>query len=580
MENIQQQIVSLDGGLVLNKDPFTQPPGSALQLQNFEPSIKGGYRRINGTNKYALLEFNDTTLGTTSKTGTEAVLLSSILGYDVIAARGAVVGKATSTFFTTSHTDAITTLTVNNTAGFATSGTLYAGSETITYTGKTATTFTGATRGASSSTEAAYLVDDIISTGWTKIDEARTSANPYTFTKYNFSGSDKIAIADGQNYAASYDGTTYTLLNGSIGSGSGTAPTATESIFAFRNHMFFAKSSSEELFFSAPFAENDFTPANGAGSIRVNDKIVGLMVFREKLFIFCRNSIYVLSGSSVTDFVVEPVTRDIGCLDKFSIQEVGGDLIYLAPDGLRTIAGTDKIDDVELGTISKAIQERVEEIGFDNLTSVVVREKSQYRLFFPKTAGNENNQSGILGTMKQDNQGQVGFQWADIVGLKPSSTDSEYIGQIEVVLHGAYDGFVYQQENGNTFAGTSMEALYRSADLIMGDAGIRKSMQRVITNYRSEGTVNARLLLRYDYDSSSTPQPAAYAFNEGAATAIYGVSKSTYGLAVYGEGGNPLTRQSVEGSGFAVAIKMNEDAGSYPFVLNGFQLEFTAGGRH
>ena len=580
MENIQQQIVSLDGGLVLNKDPFTQPPGSALQLQNFEPSIKGGYRRINGTNKYALLEFNDTTLGTTSKTGTEAVLLSSILGYDVIAARGAVVGKATSTFFTTSHTDAITTLTVNNTGGFATSGTLYAGSEIITYTGKTTTTFTGATRGASSSTEAAYLVDDIISTGWTKIDEARTSANPYTFTKYNFSGSDKIAIADGQNYAASYDGTTYTLLNGSVGSGSGTAPTATESIFAFRNHMFFAKSSSEELVFSAPFAENDFTPANGAGSIRVNDKIVGLMVFREKLFIFCKNSIYVLSGSSVTDFVVEPVTRDIGCLDKFSIQEVGGDLIYLAPDGLRTIAGTDKIDDVELGTISKAIQERVEEIGFDNLTSVVVREKSQYRLFFPKTAGNENNQSGILGTMKQDNQGQVGFQWADIVGLKPSSTDSEYIGQIEVVLHGAYDGFVYQQENGNTFAGTSMEALYRSADLIMGDAGIRKSMQRVITNYRSEGTVNARLLLRYDYDSSSTPQPAAYAFNEGAATAIYGVSKSTYGLAVYGEGGNPLTRQSVEGSGFAVAIKMNEDAGSYPFVLNGFQLEFTAGGRH
>ena len=580
MENIQQQIVSLDGGLVLNKDPFTQPPGSALQLQNFEPSIKGGYRRINGTNKYALLEFNDTNLGTTSKTGTGAVLLSSILGYDVIAARGAVLGKATSTFFTTSHTDAITTLTVNNTAGFATSGTLYAGSEIITYTGKTTTTFTGATRGASSSTEAAYLVDDIISTGWTKIDEARTSANPYTFTKYNFSGSDKIAIADGQNYAASYDGTTYTLLNGSIGSGSGTAPTATESIFAFRNHMFFAKSSSEELFFSAPFAENDFTPANGAGSIRVNDKIVGLMVFREKLFIFCKNSIYVLSGSSVTDFVVEPVTRDIGCLDKFSIQEVGGDLIYLAPDGLRTIAGTDKIDDVELGTISKAIQERVEEIGFDNLTSVVVREKSQYRLFFPKTAGNENNQSGILGTMKQDNQGQVGFQWADIVGLKPSSTDSEYIGQIEVVLHGAYDGFVYQQENGNTFAGTSMEALYRSADLIMGDAGIRKSMQRVITNYRSEGAVNARLLLRYDYDSSSTPQPAAYTFNEGAATAIYGVSKSTYGLAVYGEGGNPLTRQSVEGSGFAVAIKMNEDAGSYPFVLNGFQLEFTAGGRH
>ena len=580
MENIQQQIVSLDGGLVLNKDPFTQPPGSALQLQNFEPSIRGGYRRINGTNKYALLEFNDTNLGTTGKTGSDPILLSVILGYDVIAARGAVLGKATSTFFNNDHSDSVTTLTVDNTSGFASSGTLYAGTEKITYTGKTATTFTGCTRGASSTTPAEYGVNIIISTGWTLIDQVRTSANAYTFTKYNFSGTDKIAIADGQNYAASYDGTTFTLLNGSTGSGLGTAPTATESIFAFRNHMFFAKSSSEELFFSAPFAENDFTPANGAGSIRVNDKIVGLMVFRERLFIFCKNSIYVLSGNSVGDFVVEPITRDIGCLDKFSIQEVGGDLIYLAPDGLRTIAGTDKIDDVELGTVSKAIQERIEEICFENITSVVVREKSQYRLFFPEATGTERNQRGILGTMKEDTQGQIGFQWADIVGIKPSSTDSEYIGQIEVVVHGAYDGFIYQQENGITFSGTNMEALFRSADLIMGDAGIRKSMQRVITNYRSEGSVDARLLLRYDYDSSDTPQPAAYTFSEGAATAIYGINKSTYGLAVYGEGGNPLTRQSVEGSGFAIAIKLSEDAGSSPFVLNGFQLEFTAGGRH
>jgi len=580
MENIQQQIVSLDGGLILNRDPFTQPPGSALQLQNFEPSIRGGYRRINGTNKYVLLEFNDTNLGTSSKTGSAAMLLSVILGNDVIAARGVVLGKATSTFFTDDHTNSITTLTVNNTSGFASSGTLYVGSEIITYTGKTATTFTGATRGASSSTAAAHLNKAIISSGWTKIDEARTSANPYTFTKYNFTGTDTIAIADGQNFAASYDGTTFTLLNGSTGSGSGTAPTAPESIFAFRNHMFFAKSSSEELVFSAPFAENDFTPANGAGSIRVNDKIVGLMVFRERLFIFCKDSIYALSGNSIADFVVEPITRDIGCLDKFSIQEIGGDLIYLAPDGLRTIAGTERIDDVELGTVSKVIQERIDEIEFDNLTSVVIREKSQYRLFYPVATGTEKTQYGILGTIKEGSQGQVGFQWSDIVGIKPSSTDSEYISQIEVVVHGAYDGFVYQQENGITFSGTNMEAIYRSADLIMGDAGIRKSMQRVITNYRSEGSVDARLLLRYDYDSSDTPQPDAYTVSEGAATAVYGNRLSTYGQAVYGEGGNPLTRQSVEGSGFAVALKINEDAGSSPFVLNGFQLEFTAGGRH
>ena len=33
-------LVQLDGGLVLDKDAFTLPPGTAIQLQNFEPDIK------------------------------------------------------------------------------------------------------------------------------------------------------------------------------------------------------------------------------------------------------------------------------------------------------------------------------------------------------------------------------------------------------------------------------------------------------------------------------------------------------------------------------------------------------------
>ena len=57
------------------------------------------------------------------------------------------------------HTAAITTLTVDSTDGFLSSGTLNIGTEKITYTGKTSTTFTGCTRGAGGSTAAAYSDD-------------------------------------------------------------------------------------------------------------------------------------------------------------------------------------------------------------------------------------------------------------------------------------------------------------------------------------------------------------------------------------------------------------------------------------
>ena len=41
-----------EGGLVLNQSTFIMKPGQALELENFEPDIEGGYRRISGFSKY------------------------------------------------------------------------------------------------------------------------------------------------------------------------------------------------------------------------------------------------------------------------------------------------------------------------------------------------------------------------------------------------------------------------------------------------------------------------------------------------------------------------------------------------
>ena len=47
--------IEFKGGLVTNMSPLQQginAPGSARTLRNFEPSIEGGYRRIEGYTKY------------------------------------------------------------------------------------------------------------------------------------------------------------------------------------------------------------------------------------------------------------------------------------------------------------------------------------------------------------------------------------------------------------------------------------------------------------------------------------------------------------------------------------------------
>jgi len=151
-----------------------------------------------------------------------------------------------------------------------------------------------------------------------------------------------------------------------------------------------------------------------------------------------------------------------------------------------------------------------------------------------------------------------------------------------IAIHGSGDGFVYRQESGNDFDGTAILGRYRSPDLTMNDPGIRKNMQRVIVNYAPESSIDADLFVRYDYESKDSARPAAYALDSEDVAALYGTS--TYGVSTsvsgtYGGATQPLVRQPVEGSGFAVALRVNDGGTTAPYSLKGFQLEYQLGAR-
>lgn len=499
-------VVKLDGGLILNRDSFSMPPGAALELINFEPDISGGYRRINGFSKY-----NSNIVPQTSAS-TEKVLGVAIYKGNIIAARGEKV-------------------------------------------------FKGGTTGS-----------------WTAIQTGRTSAERYSFVIYNFDNTEKIIYVDGVNNAAIFDNSSVTAVSTT------NAPADPSTVALHKNHMFFAGMSSnpQEVVFSAPFSETDFSAANGAGSIKVDSAVVQLVTFRNSLYIFCEDQIHQLTGTSIADFQLQPVTRRIGCVSQHSVQELGGDIIYLAPDGLRTLAGTARIGDVELGTVSKQIQDRLllTNISLDRISSTVIRNKSQYRIFFSADATVETGAKGVAAVLKQSIEGgNMGFEYADLQGIKPACMASGFIDNTETIVHGGHDGYIYKHDDGNTFDGTNIAARYRSPDLNMGDAGVRKLMQRIIWNYENEGTVDSNFRIRYDFNSSAVPQPAQYALATGGSAAIYGNEISKYGTAVYGSSGSPLIRQSVEGGGFTVGVRVDDSSGLAPFSIKGYQLEFTPGGR-
>ncbi len=558
-----------EGGLIKSRSTFIMQPGQALELLNFEPDIEGGYRRINGFRKHC----NHIVPQTSSSS--EKVLMVAFFNNNIVAARGEKIFSSASTELATAITSSATmsgsgTITVDSTTGFSSSGTLQIDSEIFTYTGVTSTTFTGVTRATSSTTAAAHVVDSAVSESWTERDTGRTNAGKYTFERFNFDGNEKIIVTDGTNDP--------TVFNTSFSATDVTESTVEGAKFvtAFKSHMFYAGMSStpQTLVFSQPFDEDAFNSGSGAGSIKVDDTIVGMKAFRGDLFVFCENRIFKLTGSSSSDFAITPVTRNIGCVNGDTIQEFAGDLIFLGPDGLRTVAGTARIGDVELGTISANVQSIFDENLVDAalFESVVIPDKTQYRIFFSKDEQSEDNTRGVICVMKGQN-----FEFAELRGIKPSATDTFVEAGNVLVLHGGYDGFIHRQEKGNDFDGTKVSGRYRSPDLTFGDPGIRKHMQRVIVNYKPESAINADMFVRYDYEDRNSSRPAAYPLDSEDVVAIYGTS--TYGTPTYGGASQPLLRQSVEGSGFAVALRVNDNATTAPYSLKGFQLEYQLGAR-
>ena len=114
-----------------------------------------------------------------------------------------------------------------------------------------------------------------------------------------------------------------------------------------------ASTSKNTVFYSGTNDIDSFS-GGGAGSIVLSDAVVGLASFRSDLIIFCKNSIHKLVNINDSSTVaIVPITTNVGCVNGGSIQEIGGDVLFLAPDGIRTIAGTSRIGDVELSSVSR-----------------------------------------------------------------------------------------------------------------------------------------------------------------------------------------------------------------------------------
>ena len=386
--------LACSGGLDKSSSSFEmlRTPGSATLLENFEVDIAGGYRRVNGYSAFG------------GGSATNPSSDDDILGLHVYA-DGVIACSSTNIYFSL---DGTSWLQINRAS--------------VSGSGDNYSTFTGRSASARTSQSLAHFVtyEGDTTYGEVIITDEGSGVKPFYF---KMTGTGTLSNRTYYAKEITVSGTHYPKFctihdRHLVVAGAATAPNT--------------------IFYSGTDDIDDFT-TSGSGSIVLDDQVVGLRSFRDDLIIFCRNSIYKLVNINTTDanpIAIEPITQNIGCLDGKSIQEIGGDLVFLAPDGIRTLAGTARIGDVELSTVTRSIQPVMkniaDNIGSYNVSSIVIRDKSQYRLYYgDSTSG--SSAKGIIGTLKTTQQGTQ-FQWSETVPVICASGSFTLLSQLDIPL--------------------------------------------------------------------------------------------------------------------------------------------------
>ena len=499
--------VEFSGGLITNLSPLQQGlnyPGSATVMRNFEPSVDGGYRRIDGYSKW------DNT-----------VLPGSGFARGVVEFEQAVYAARGSHLYQ-SGGSGWTQLTDN--ATYSSSGVSLAGSGFV------------------------------------------------RFAKHKFAGTDVLIITDGQGKPFKWDGSTFAQITTATSDVNGA-----DFVTNHKNHLFFAEDNI--VTFTAPFSDTDFTPASGAGTIVFDNAVTDMISFREQLVIFTEQSIHLLVGSTVADFTLKPITRDIGAVKPDTAQEIGGDIMFLGPDGLRLLSATERNNDFGLGVVSKNIQPTMTQfIGqSSHFASVVIRSKSQYRLFGFNSSFTDNSARGILGTQFAQ-QGGEGMQWAETRGINAYVSSSSLNNTEEYPLFANDDGYVYRMENGNDFDGSNIVASFKTPELPIQDPSTRKSMYKMQLFVDPQGGFSAEMSTEYDHNQANVVQPEVITIsNTASPAAFYGVA--TYGTSGFGGNLQYIFDIQLTGSGNVVAFNFESDSSDPPFSLDSMIIQYGQYGR-
>lgn len=194
--------------------------------------------------------------------------------------------------------------------------------------------------------------------------------------------------------------------------------------------------------------------------IGVGDEIVDIVeLVGGVLAIFCRGSIYLLTGRTTETFDLQVVSKDTGAREN-TVQSVGANVLFVSERGLTSLVATQTFGDFQVALVGAPVASYLKTKLSKIRAAKIFKRKMQYRVYF-------DDGTGLTATFTQDSQllgtGRMAFSVFNYLDVPVAAAGGERDNGDEIQFFATEDGWVMLEDEGPSFAGEPVPSFLHTA---------------------------------------------------------------------------------------------------------------------
>jgi len=314
------------------------------------------------------------------------------------------------------------------------------------------------------------------------------------------------------------------------------------------------------IYWSDLLIGHDFS-GGSSGSIDVSkawpngfDKVVAIAAHNGLLVVFGENNTLVYGGAeSPATMAIQDTIPGVGCVDRKSVQNIGTDLLFLSPTGLRSLGRSIQEKSLPITDLSRNIKQELiaNTLAKTQAVSTVYSPENYfYLLCFPDL--NLVYCFDVRGTLENGAYRVTRWPSVDFKCFHRDRNGDIYIGTTAGI--GTYNNYF---DNGSVY-----RFRYYSPGLSFGDPSKIKMLKKIRPTII--GGNNADIFLKWSYDFSTATSTSTFR-TSSATPGFYG--QSEYNVAEFSEEGTIISRSSINTTGYGSVISVGLETD-----INGYAL--------